>query len=73
MPEETGSAPERLAWRVHPAAERRGTGIAVLALMITLSALAAMWMEGFYWGLFAFGVLFFFGEDVVLAPFAFDF
>ncbi len=58
MPEEMGSAPERLAWRVHPAAERRGTGIAVLALMITLSALAAMWMEGAYWGLFAFGVLF---------------
>jgi hypothetical protein len=26
--------------------------------MITLSALAAMWMEGAYWGLFAFGVLF---------------
>ena len=42
MPREMAAEPGGLAWRVHPAAERRGTSIAVLAMMITLSALAVI-------------------------------
>jgi hypothetical protein len=47
-----------IAWRVHPAAERRGMAVFVLALILALSVLAAAWMRGAYWGLFAFLVLF---------------
>lgn len=50
--------PDRIVWRVHPAAERRGVAAAVFGMVLVLSVLAAFWMEGVYWGLFAFAVLF---------------
>ncbi len=48
----------RLSWRVHPAAERRGTGILVFVAILVLSFLAGLWMGGPFWGAFAFVVLF---------------
>ncbi len=48
----------RLSWRVHPAAERRGTGILVFVAILVLSFLAGLWMGGAFWGAFAFVVLF---------------
>lgn len=56
-----------IAWRVHPAAERKGMAAFVLGLILLLSVLAAAWMRGAYWGLFAFGVLFLSLESFFLA------
>jgi len=56
-----------IAWRVHPAAERRGMAVFVLGLILVLSVLAAAWMRGAYWGLFAFAVLFLSLESFFLA------
>ncbi len=50
--------PEKLAWRVHPAADRLGLGIVVFGLIVALSVLVGFWMEGIYWSFFAFAVLF---------------
>ncbi len=58
MTEDAGGAPERLAWRVHPAGERPGLGALILALIVGCSVLVGIWMGGAYWGVFAFGVLF---------------
>jgi hypothetical protein len=46
-----------ITWRVHPAAERKGTAVLVLLLIGGLSVLSAFWMQGVYWGIFAFLVL----------------
>jgi len=54
----TASADEpRLSWRVHPAAERPGLTAIVVLLLFGVSALAALWMHGVYWGVFALLVL----------------
>ncbi len=52
------SPAEELTWRVHPAAERTGRALLVAAIVAGLSVLAAVWMDGVYWGLFAAAVLF---------------
>lgn len=56
-----------IAWRVHPAAERKGLAVFVLGVILALSVLAAAWMRGTYWGLFAFLVLFLSLESFFLA------
>jgi len=58
MPEASAPVPEAIAWRVHPALERPGLGALILALVVVLSVLIGLWMEGPYWSVFAFGVLF---------------
>jgi hypothetical protein len=58
MPEVAGPAPEKLAWRVHPATERPNLGAAILALVVVFSVVVGLWMRGMYWSVFAFGVLF---------------
>ena len=60
-------AAEEITWRVHPAAERKGMAVFVLGLILLLSVLAAAWMRGAYWGLFAFAVLFLSLESFFLA------
>lgn len=65
-PREEGEGPEdrreaqpaELAWRSHPAAERKATAVGVTLLVIALAVLAGFWMRGVYWGLFAGLVLF---------------
>ena len=49
---------ERIAWRVHPARERRGLAVLVGALILVLSLLAGIWMGNTYWSVFALAVLF---------------
>ncbi len=58
MPDNATQTSPEVAWRVHPAAERLGVGVLVLGLVLVLSFLAGIWMEGPYWGAFAFVVLF---------------
>jgi hypothetical protein len=58
MTEQAASEEPRLAWRVHPAAERPLTGIAVLTAILLLGFMAGLWMGAPYWGAFAFVVLF---------------
>jgi hypothetical protein len=58
MDEVAGPAPEKLAWRVHPAGERPHLGALILALIVVFSLLVGLWMKGAYWSIFAFGVLF---------------
>jgi hypothetical protein len=60
-------AAEEIAWRVHPAGERKGMAALVAALILALSALAAVWMQGAYWGVFSAGVLFLSLEGFFLA------
>jgi hypothetical protein len=60
-----GPEPE-ISWRVHPAAERKAMAALTLGLILLLSGLAGAWMRGAYWGLFAFGVLFFSLESFFL-------
>jgi hypothetical protein len=50
--------PETIAWRSHPAAERRAAAAGVGTLVLLLAVLTAVWMRGAYWGLFAAMVLF---------------
>ena len=52
-----GAAAE-LAWRVHPAFERKGLAVAICAMIVGLSVLTAAWMQTAYWGVFAGIVLF---------------
>ncbi len=47
-----------LDWTVHPFRERRKLGLGVLAVILAVSALAAVWSGSAFWGLFAFAVLF---------------
>ncbi len=54
-----------LTWRVHPAGERKGLTVAVSLVILGVSALTGIWMdgvtgvpmEGLYWSLFALLVL----------------
>lgn len=52
------SDPETIAWRSHPAAERRVAAAGVGALVLVLAVLTGIWMRGAYWGCFAAMVLF---------------
>ena len=61
----TGAAPgpgpttvEPLGWTVHPFRERMGLGLAVFAVILTVSVGAALWTKSPFWGIFSFGVLF---------------
>ncbi len=47
-----------LAWSVHPAVVQRGRAVLVSVLIVAFSLLAALWMKGSYWGIFALVVLF---------------
>ncbi len=53
-----GADQDRLAWKVHPAAERPVVGAIVVVAVVVLSILTALWMDGPYWGVFAFVILF---------------
>lgn len=55
MPEASGA---RIAWRVHPAAERPRMGLLVAVLIVVLSVLAGIWMKQFFWTVFSLIVLF---------------
>lgn len=47
-----------LDWTVHPFRSRRSMGWGILALILALSAAAALYGGGVFWGLFCFAVLF---------------
>ncbi|MDM7916031.1 MAG: hypothetical protein QUU85_12315, partial [Candidatus Eisenbacteria bacterium] len=47
-----------LDWTIHPFAERRRRGIAVLAAILAFSVGASFYSGHVYWGLFSFAVLF---------------
>ena len=66
------SAEERqLAWRVHPAAERRGLAVLVASLILLLAVLAAAWMGSAYWGIFA-GVVLFLSLEAFFLPASYE-
>ena len=47
-----------LAWRVHPAQERKGLAILIAILIVVLGLFASVWMANIYWGIFAIVLLF---------------
>ena len=47
-----------LAWVAHPARRRPGRGATLLALLVLIGVLLGLWMQNWFWGVFAFGVLF---------------
>jgi hypothetical protein len=47
-----------LAWKIHPAAERKGMAIMIVFLIAFLGVVASLWMRNIYWGIFAIVLLF---------------
>jgi hypothetical protein len=49
---------EPLAWTVHPFRERPRMGLAILAVILAVSVLAAVWTRSGFWAVFSFAILF---------------
>lgn len=47
-----------LAWGIHPASERKGMAVMIVALIAFLGVLTSLWMANIYWGIFAIVLLF---------------